>query len=421
MAESLCEAGTALEVSQTVTPTTDSNPPALQRQTILVVDDERGPRQSLRMILRPRHDVIEASDAIEALQLLAEQPVDLMTLDLNMPGMQGDELVRIVRRQHPSVEIVVVTGHPSLESATEALRLGVGDYLQKPFDIVQVNTAVTRCLNRQAGRSSLVVFLEELSEAVGQRDSLSAILDRVEVDPGARRRVGDLLESLGGTNGADLPATQTLAFLEVLADAVESQSSFLRGHARRTGFYAGLLADRLCLTADQREHVRISGFLHDIGKIGVPSELLMRDGALNPKERRIMQRHPDTGARLIEPLGLAPEIGTAILHHHEWWDGRGYGGGLFGEQIPLAARIVGLVDAYDAMTCDRPYRAALPNSVVLGEIEQYAGVQFDPELAREFIRIVETSEVELPILAEPIASPLLPIEPRLRASAGAIV
>ena len=391
---------------------TDSNAPSQQRKTILVVDDEIGPRQSLQMILRPRHHVIEASDASEALRLLRERPVDLMTLDLNMPGMQGEELLRLVRHQHPSVEIVIVTGHPSLESATEALRLGVGDYLQKPFDVVQVNGAVTRCLKRQTGRSTLVGFLEDLSEAAGQRYCLASILDRVDVDPGARRRVGDLLESLGGTNGAELPATQTLAFLEVLADAVESQSGFLRGHARRTGFYAGLLADRLCLSADQREHVRFAGFLHDIGKIGVPTDLLTRNGRLNPKERALMQRHPEIGARLVEPLGLAPEIGTAILHHHEWWDGRGYGDGLFGEQIPLTARIVGLVDAYDAMTCDRPYRPALPNNVVMSEIEKYGGVQFDPDLSRELIRVIETSEVELPLLADPTASPLLPVEPR---------
>lgn len=391
-----------------MTQTTRFSDPAPPRNQILVVDDDQGPRQSLRMILGPRHDVIEACDAARALRLLDENAVDLMTLDLNMPGMQGEELLRIVRRLHPTVEVVIVTGHPSIDSATAALRLGVGDYLQKPFDVVQVSAAVSRCLKRQTGRRTLIGFLEKLGGAVGQRDTLASILDRVDVDPGARRRVGDLLEALGANPAADLPATNTLAFLEVLADAVESQVGFLRGHARRTGFYAGALADRLGLCADQREHVRISGFLHDIGKIGVPSDLLTRDGPLAPKERLVMQRHPEIGARLVEPLGLAPEIGSAIRHHHEWWDGRGYCDGLFGEQIPLAARIVGLADAYDAMTCDRPYRPALSNNVVLSELEKYAGVQFDPDLTHEFVRIVQTSEVELPLLAEPTASPLIP-------------
>jgi response regulator RpfG family c-di-GMP phosphodiesterase len=359
------------------------------------------------MILSPRYEVVEASDAAEALRMLETGDISLMTLDLNMPGMQGDELLRIVRRRHPNVEVVIVTGHPSIDSATEALRLGVGDYLQKPFDVVQVNAAVGRCLERLTGRTTLVEFLGDLSSAVGQQHSLASVLHRVDVDPGARRRVGDMIASLGTGQASDLTATNTFAFLEVLADAVESQSGFLRGHARRTGFYAGVVADRLCLSADQREHIRIAGFLHDIGKVGVPSELLSRDGPLTDHEREVMQRHPEIGARLVQPLGLAAEIGSAILHHHEWWDGRGYGDGLFGDQIPIEARIIGLVDAYDAMTCDRPYRRALAPHVVLSELVKYGGIQFDPALTREFIRIVETSRMDLPLLAEPAATALL--------------
>lgn len=401
------EAGTEIEITRGVIQPTNPSRPTKSRNKILVVDDDRGPRDSLRMILGPRYEIAEASDAAEALRLLDAGGVSLMTLDLNMPGMQGDELLRIVRRRHPKVEVVIVTGHPSIDSATEALRLGVGDYLQKPFDVVQVNAAVGRCLERLTGRNTLVEFLGNLSAAVGQPNSLASVLHRVDVDPGARRRVGDMITSLGTTQESELTATSTFTFLEVLADAVESQSGFLRGHARRTGFYAGVVADRLCLSADQREHIRIAGFLHDIGKIGVPSELLSRDGALSDDERAVMQRHPEVGARLVQPLGLAPEIGSAILHHHEWWDGRGYGDGLFGDQIPIEARIIGLVDAYDAMTCDRPYRRALAPNVVLSELNKYGGVQFDPALTREFIRIVETSRVDLNLLAEPAATALL--------------
>ena len=368
---------------------------------ILVVDDERGPRQSLRMILRPRYAVIEASGASEALRRLEEMPVDLMTLDLNMPGMQGQELLRIVRSQYPSLEIVIVTGHGSLESATDAIRLRVGDYLQKPFDVLQVNAAVSRCLRRQAGQRRMVNFLRELSREVGREEALVPILERMDLDPCEGREVGALMAQVAPRQTAGLASSETLAFLEVLADTVENQSGFLRGHARRTGFYAGLLADRLGLPEDQREHVRIAGFVHDIGKIGVPTDLLLKPAALTEKERRTLQQHPEIGSHMIEPLGLAAEVTTAIRHHHEWWDGRGYGDGLYGDQIPLSARIVGLVDAFDAMASARPYRDALPPERIRAEIEKYAGVQFDPELAQEFLALLDSSEIELPLLAEP--------------------
>jgi putative nucleotidyltransferase with HDIG domain len=325
--------------------------------------------------------------------------VDLVTLDLRMPGMQGEEVMRIVRREFPHVEIVIVTGHGSLESATEALRCGVGDYLQKPFDVVQVNQAVARCLGRHEQRDRLVRFLDELGEAVGHQDELPKVLEQVGIDPGARSQVANLLDRLGSEENGG-PRLETAAFLEVLATTVESQSGFLRGHARRTAFYAGLVADALELPTEEREHVRTAGFLHDIGKIGVPSQLLMRPAALTPAERSVVERHPDVGARLVEPLALPTAVVSGIRYHHEWWDGRGYGDGLFGDQIPLSARIIALADAFDAMSCDRPYRKALPEGVVRRELGQYAGVQFDPALTREFLQIIEVAQLELPELAE---------------------
>ncbi|MAE95347.1 MAG: hypothetical protein CL910_11855 [Deltaproteobacteria bacterium] len=376
----------------------DRQPAPSERATVLVVDDERGPRESLRMILEPNYDVAVARDGSEALRTLRQQPIDLVTLDLNMPGMQGEELMRLIRREFPEVELIIITGHGSLENATEAIRYGVADYLQKPFDVVQVMAAVFRCLSRRRGRVRLVEFLSSLGETVGYQDQIEAILEQAERDPRVGRRVGTLLDQLEAPEAH--PMAHALGFLEVLADTVEVQSDFLRGHARRTGYYAGLLADRLQLDARLVEDVRIAGFVHDVGKIGVPSELLMRPGALDPKERCLLEKHPEIGARLVEPMRVSMDVLSAVRHHHEWWDGRGYGDGLYGEQIPLSARVVALADAYDAMTCDRPYRQALLPEVVRHEIERYAGVQFDPTLAKEFLRLMDASEVPLQVLAE---------------------
>lgn len=369
-----------------------------ERPAVLVIDDEKGPRESLRVILSVDQEVDVARSGTEALEVLRSKPIDLVTLDLNMPGLQGEELMRIMRHEFPETEIIIITGHGSVDSAAEALRYGVADYLQKPFDVVQVSAAVYRTLSRRRGRGRLVSFLSSLGETVGYQDQIESLLTQAEEDPRIGRQIGKLLDGID--SGQPDAGLRPLGFLEVLADTVEIQCGFLRGHARRTGFYAGLLAERIGLEPVLTQDIRLAGFVHDVGKIGVPTELLTREGALDPNEREVLEKHPEIGARLIEPLGLSLDVAAAVRHHHEWWDGRGYGDGLFGEQIPLSARIVAVADAYDAMTCDRPYRTALMPDVVRQEFERYAGVQFDPMLAKEFIALLETSEIPLQVLAE---------------------
>jgi putative nucleotidyltransferase with HDIG domain len=359
------------------------------RASILVVDDEQGPRESLRMILEPIHSVLQASSGAEALETLRTHPVDLVTLDLNMPGMKGQDLMRTVRQELPQVEIIVITGCGSVESAAEGIRFGICDYLQKPFDVVQVGSAVTRALTRRRSRLRLTSFLEELGQAVGRERDAAAILDDVHRSHKLRGRLAGLFEP-GGPDTGPIDPNRTVEFLEVLAETIEIQDAFMRGHARRVAFYASLLAERLNLSASDHEQVRVAAFLHDLGKVGLPTQVLLRPGALDSPERSLVERHPVIGARLVKSLNLPSSVPLAIRHHHEWWDGSGYPDGLAGEEIPLIARIISVADAFDAMTCERPYRPALARSVVLSELRRYAGVQFDAELAKEFVTVLET-------------------------------
>jgi putative nucleotidyltransferase with HDIG domain len=382
-----------------------TTPQEAPRARVLVVDDELGPRESLRMILRPTYEVLTAGDGSEALEVLRSAPIDLVTLDLNMPGLQGEELMRVIRREFPHVELIVITGYGSIDSAVEGLRFGICDYIQKPFDVVKVLTAVGRGLANRQCRRQLTAFLERLGELLGRGEEVGRILERIELSPRMQQRVGQLMGELQGLRpGEERERIRTTSFLEVLAETIEAQHEFMRGHAQRTSFYAGLLCDRLCLAVREHEHVRMAGFLHDVGKIGVPSELLARPAALDPQERRAIERHPVIGVGLVEPLGLPAEVSMAIRHHHEWWDGRGYPDGLYGGQIPLAARIVSIADAYDAMTSDRPYRRALAQEVAVEELRRFSGVQFDPVLVKEFLCIVEASDVDLQVLAESVAA-----------------
>ena len=376
------------------------------RGRVLVVDDERGPRESLRMILQPLYDVETAADGHQALERLRASTFDCVTLDLNMPGLHGEELMRIVRREFPDVEVVVITGYGSLETAVVGVRYGICDYLQKPFDVVKVNAALARAFSRQRGRRSLADFLTKLGDSVGHEQEVERILNRVEQSPRVQKRVGDLLSELvePASGDPEHDRVRLADFLEVLAESIESQHPFMHGHAQRTSFYSGLLCERLSLGANEQEQVRLAGFLHDVGKLGVPTELLVRPGALAPDERRLVERHPAIGADLLDPLGLPCEVTSAVRHHHEWWDGRGYPDGLYGDQIPLVARILSIADAYDAMSSNRPYRRALEPSEVLRELRRFAGVQFDPELVKEFLAMIEASDIELQLVADVVST-----------------
>jgi putative nucleotidyltransferase with HDIG domain len=367
-------------------------------ETILIVDDERGPRESLRMILASNYQVFQASSGAEALECIRREPVDLITLDLNMPGMHGQELMRTVRSEFPHIEIVIITGCGSIESAAEGIRAGICDYIQKPFDVVQVSAAVNRALSRKCARDRLTSFLEELGGVVGNDRGAQAILEDIQRSEKLRERVGVVLPDAGeqgeaGAKAIDEP--RTMEFLEVLAETIEVKDRFMRGHARRVSFYAGLLAERLSLEADALEEVRVAAFLHDIGKVGVPTDLLLRAGALDSTERALVEQHPSIGARLVKPLAIPNAIASAIQHHHEWWDGTGYPDGLKGEEIPQASRIISVVDAFDAMSSDRPYRRALARSTAIDEIRHFAGTQFDPQFAKEFLVILESGACDI--------------------------
>jgi putative nucleotidyltransferase with HDIG domain len=179
----------------------------------------------------------------------------------------------------------------------------------------------------------------------------------------------------------------------------------MRGHARRVAFYSNLIADRLCLSAEEQARVRLAGFLHDIGKVGVPTDLLLRNGALTKEEREIVEKHSEIGSRLLKPLDIPAAVASAIQHHHEWWDGRGYPDGLSGEEIPLAARIIAIADAFDTMNSEPPYRAALDRSAIIVEFTRFAGVQFDPDLVKEFLPILESGvcDVDADLVANVIS------------------
>jgi putative two-component system response regulator len=361
--------------------------------TILVIDDEAGPRESLRMILTPHYAVETASGAAEGLDFLRTRDIDVVTVDLNMPGMKGDQLIRTVRAEFPHVGVIVITGCATIETAVEGIRLGVNDYLTKPFDVVAVMAAVDRTFGELQSKRRLVDFLEGIGDVLGRHRSASDMLGQLSDDPGLQDRLRTALAepALGGSpdgNESVSSLADSVALLEVLAETIEQRDVFMLGHSRRVAHMAALLSERLSLAPEQRALVRIASFMHDIGKVGVPSDVLQNDNVLDGTQRKHLEEHPGIGERLVRPLGFSGGVAGAIRHHHERWDGRGYPDGLLGEEIPLGARIIAVADAYDAMTCTRPYQPARDEEGALEELNKEAGRQFDPQLVDLFTDII---------------------------------
>ncbi|MCP4035636.1 MAG: response regulator [bacterium] len=369
------------------------------RSVVLVVDDERGPRESLRMILQTSYDVVTAEGGESALEVLRSRRVDLVTVDLNMPGIKGDELVEIVRREFPETEIIVITGFATIDAAVGGIRKGVGDFLTKPFDVVQVEAAVTRALDRQRERRRLIRFLEGVGRLVGHDRDADGVLREFEHDERLRGRLHTLLDlpqAAKASERADGIDPRLVEFLQHLADTVERRDTDLPGHARRVSFYAGLIADRMKLSDEERAHTRFAARIHDLGKLGLAPGAMTPGCVLSPAQRREVQRHPVIGEQMLEPLGLPSVITQAIRHHHERCDGTGYPDGIASEAIPVVSRIIAVADAFDAIICRLDQAPTVGRRTALRELEQGAGQQFDARVVGVLVEIAQirlTSEM----------------------------
>ncbi|MEZ5101898.1 MAG: response regulator [Thermoleophilia bacterium] len=302
--------------------------------TILVIDDEDIVRSLIcEMLELAGHTVIPAETPQRALELLVDPRIRLVISDIVMPGLTGFELLEEMRSARPSLPVLLVTGAGTEENLTEALARGAAGLIPKPFTQREIVDAVDAVLQRAAASEQEV-----------------------------RHRA--------------LAPTLTSA----LANAIEVRDSITGGHTERLADIAVKLAGCLGLPDDELESVRLGALLHDVGKIGIPDSILLKEGPLEPSELELMRRHTLIGDWMLEPLDALSAARPAVRHHHERWDGSGYPDGLAGEQIPLAARIVALADAVEAMTAARPYRDALDVDDVLGELSRGRGSQWDPTI-----------------------------------------
>jgi response regulator RpfG family c-di-GMP phosphodiesterase len=314
---------------------------------VLVIDDERLVRSLMAEILTEAgYEVVQAETAERALERLRDRRVSLVVSDIVMPGLGGLELLEEIRALRPSLPVVMVTGAGTHANLSEALARGAAGLVPKPFSHAELVHAVVTACER------------------------------------AERAAADLRARL---------LAPTLA--DALANAIEARETSLQGHGDRLARLAVRLGEDAGLGERELETVRLGAMLHDIGKIGIPDRVLLKPGPLEPDELALMRTHPLIGDRLVAPLDLLQDVRAVVRHHHERWDGLGYPDGLAGEAIPVAARIVAVADAIEAMSATRPYRPTLSRPEIARELERGGGAQWDPRLTELALALVRRGEL----------------------------
>lgn len=351
---------------------------------ILIVDDEIGPRESLRMVLKPNYNVYTVENGYAAIQMIQQVEMDVLTLDLKMPGMNGIETLKEIRMISPDVMVIIITGYGTLKTAIEAIRYGVFDYIPKPFNVPEILSIIDKSIQRR--KLNLKVkevlgncFNQQLLKEPVVNDSLLPEEDKAVTDC----KWDDI----------NLSDTQScLEFAKVLAYTLEEKDPYTSGHSERVCYYSDFISKRLSLSPKERSELQIASYLHDIGKIGISNRFINKKGTLTSTDWAVIKQHTRKSIELLVPLNLSSNIISYIQHHHERYDGTGYPDGLAGEKIPLGARIIAISDSYDSMTSDRPYRKPLTNGDAKSELLKNAGKQFDPKLVALFLDVLKEME-----------------------------
>lgn len=359
------------------------------KPTVLVVDDEAGPRDALKVILRPFFDIHAAENAKAALDILNERPIDLITLDQKLPDRQGIDLLQEIKHDYADTEVIIVTGYGSLKSAMEGIRHGAAGYLLKPFNVIELITLINQTLGKKQRLDFIREFLQTSPCLWGTEQESAQAWQSLKAGYFA----------IGQASSEERPIpTEAQDLLPLLSEILEAKDRQLLNHSSRVSFYATLLANRLDLTISQQKSLAMGAFLHDFGKIRVALYRFSNDQLLPSGEAASCKEHPDTGARMILPLGFPAEIGQIISYHHERWDGQGYPHGLQGEGIPLLARIVSIAQAFDHLTAEIPGRSPVSFEDATRQISALAHTHFDPVLAKLFTRVVDECKASLPAM-----------------------
>ncbi len=336
-------------------------------ERILVVDDEEPIREIVTsMLSNAGYECQQAASGIEALAILGSgEEFELMLSDLMMAELDGIGLLERTKERYPDMPVVMVTAVHDISVALAAIRNGAYDYLLKPFEREQLVAMVRRALENRR------LKLENRSYQTNLEVLVSARTEQL------RQTMSDLERSYDIT-------------LEALGDALDLKDAETEGHSKRVTAFTIAIARAMGLPADKIRIIARGAFLHDIGKMAIPDAILRKPGALNEDEVAIMKEHCLRGYQMLRKIPFLQEAAEIVYSHQERFDGNGYPRRLSGEQIPLGSRIFAVADTLDAITSDRPYRAAQTIQAAQEEIKRWSGRQFDPNVVETFLTMPET-------------------------------
>jgi putative nucleotidyltransferase with HDIG domain len=335
---------------------------AMPFDRILVVDDEEAIREIVSsMLTAAQFHTRQASSGLEALRLLESgEEFDLVLSDLMMAEMDGIALLERSKEKFPDLPVVMVTAVHDISIALQAIRNGAYDYLLKPFEREQLLATVRRALENRRLKRENDNYRTNLEALVAARtQQLKTAMNNLE-------RSYDIT-------------------LEALGEALDLKDAETEGHSRRVTAYTIAIAKRIGIPKEELDIIARGAFLHDIGKMAIPDNILRKPGKLIEEEVSIMKEHAYLGYKILSKIPFLTEAAEIVYAHQERYDGSGYPRGLKGDEIPLGARIFSIADTLDAMTSNRPYRDAQTFQAARKEIELWSGRQFDPQVVRVFL------------------------------------
>ncbi len=326
---------------------------------ILVVDDDMMNLRIAEKMLESQFHIECVKSGGEALEFVEKVIPNLILLDLHMPGMDGFQVIEALRakEQYRDIPVIFLTADNDRETEVKGFREGALDFITKPFIADIAISRVNRIL--------------ELSRL--QKDLQREVKKQTRTAEERRQKVERLSNQI----------------MKTLAGTIDAKDKYTKGHSSRVAEYAVEIAKKLGKSPKEQENIYYLGLLHDIGKIGIPDGIINKTSKLTDEEYELIKTHSIIGAEILENISELPELVMGARWHHERYDGSGYPDKLKGDKIPEMARIIGVADAYDAMTSKRSYRDVLPQNVVRAEIEKGKGSQFDPIVADKMLEMID--------------------------------